>query len=135
MAYYSSYRIEIEPNQKIPSCDCQDKPQGAIFCPMCGKKIGLIDVIKLVQEECEQRSGETIWSSDKAVWYNHELHLCTISHRAEYLNILFKLYIKGSEDGDYRIKYFKGGRVAEYAGTLTYPEFNERDLRDMQELK
>ena len=126
MGYYTYYTLEWNENYvKVDNCDHQ-KPQGAKFCPECGKsteKIYISDQITEFLEENKERyygiepTGE---STDRVKWYEHENNIKILSER--FPSVLFTLSGEGEESGDIWKKYFLNGKCQVAKAKITFDE-------------
>ena len=62
-------------------------------------------------------------------WYNHREDMVKLS--AAFPDILFTLWGRGEESDDLWKQYFLGGKCQIALAVITYPEFDERKLKDV----
>lgn len=92
---------------------------------------------ELSLDDLETMSGGYCWDEDMghsyslydAKWYDHEAHMKKFSKKKDNKDLLFILSGEGEESGDLWQAYYKNGKSVHYQATLTFPEFDEKDLK------
>lgn len=102
-------------------------------------KITVPEEAKLTEEILEEASGGYGWerykkgtefrSAESYKWYECTDDMKALSSRAEYKDMLFIVEGEGEESGDIWKAYYKNGKYAHYGAIMTFPEFNEKDLK------
>ena len=85
-------------------------------------------------EKVEEHSINLMESSDYSTlfeesnkWYNHDTDMLTYSARNP--DILFTLYGEGENKDDLWVNYYRNGKMQGERATITYPDFDQLELR------
>lgn len=114
MGYYTRYELQYqidESNKK--NVDFKDKLITSLEDDSCS------DYGDLMQFCIDE--------SDEIKWYNHEDDLIAFSEK--FPTVLFTLHGAGEEKGDLWVKYFKNGQMQRGLPTITFPPFDESQLK------
>ena len=74
--------------------------------------------------------GFSIWElkgSSEMKWYDYSRDM--IAYSKLYPDVLFKLSGEGADNADCWHEYYKNGKYQRCVAVLTYPEFDEKELR------
>jgi hypothetical protein len=134
MGYYTNFSLEIEDsNEEIPQC-LHKIPEGARFCPECGKPVGFFDAQYVVGKWAKEHPGpdgynidellEEQWDSCK--WCEHEKDMRALS--LEFPKFLFILSGEGEESGDIWKEYYLNGKMQRSEAEIVIAPFDKSKL-------
>jgi len=145
MGYYTKYSLKwwlMNGSKIVASCE-HEKPNGASFCPTCGKPVS-VNIYDLVSQSIEKNS-ETFYAFDcnggsrgPHTWYDHEDDMKRFSKF--FPDVLFELSGEGENSGDMLSgegensgdiwrKYFLDGKMQIVNAKITFDDFDEEKLK------
>jgi hypothetical protein len=116
MGYYTYYTLEATAEN---TNDLLDFQQWLTEIPTTNEPIHS-DIWNIVRDVYYKRA-------DTTKWYENKEDMKTIS--AQFPRVLFTLKGEGEEAGDIWYKYFKNGKMQVCKAVITFPPFNENELK------
>jgi hypothetical protein len=107
MGYYSNFELTTKPHKEIDLNDLETMSGGYVW----------------------DRQGSSYRIEEQVKWYEHDEHMKKFSKKKAYKDVTFVLDVEGEESGDIWRAYYKNGKSCSYQAELTFPPFNEEDLK------
>ena len=133
MGYYTRFTLTVAPQWLEVQKPLKELVTEAhLLSEEEGERMSTVtfDVLKEVQKEMLDSYPKNILEDvleDRNKWYDWESDMRAISYR--YPDVLFSLSGEGEENSDIWKAYIKKGKVQLCKAVMTFPEFNESQMR------
>jgi hypothetical protein len=132
MGYYTHYKIEIKPTKAgevVALCD-HDKPEGAKFCPECGKPANFLTIVDHIWQQIEAVEESDIFyalkSGEATKWYDREKDMRALS--SQFPTVLFTLHGEGEDNDDIWTEYYLDGKIQLERAKIKIGRFDPKKL-------